>query len=188
MRFYSTLAATLIAVSCSLSLSAQVQDKKFLEEDRRKEMDAALEEEDESLDQPYLWDAGGWLHLQLIDLEDQPTRDRRTFRYADLRLWGEARFEDHYTAYLRVRTAYVDFNEGDQFEGSDDDELRSPHVDQAWIQAGTELPLGHADVRVGRQFLTMGSGLLYNSVAYGIMGRYKRRLLSTPARRRAPAS
>src|SRR6187549_3173288 len=83
-------------------LAALGQDqKKFLEEERRREMDARPKLDDE-LQQPFLWDAGGWLHLQFDHLDDPPFEDTRTDRYVDLRLWGQIRYERAYTAFVRV--------------------------------------------------------------------------------------
>src|SRR4030095_588767 len=78
-------AAPLIALAVSaFALSAPAfsgQDqKKFLEEERRKEMDARPKP-DPDMVQPLLWDAGGWLHLQFDQLDDPPLRDTRTDRY-----------------------------------------------------------------------------------------------------------
>jgi hypothetical protein len=164
------IALALAAVALPLPLSAQDQ-KKFLEDDRRKEMDARPKPDPDML-QPLLWDAGGWLHLQFDRLDDPPFRDTRTDRYVDLRLWGELRIERNYTAYVRLQTDYVDFNTGDQFKGTEDDVFRSPHMDQAWIQADwTENRRGLV-LRAGREFVSLGSGLLYNGVAYAAHGLY----------------
>ena len=163
--------STVLMVS-ALALSASAQDqKKFLEEERRKEMDARPKPDPDML-QPLLWDAGGWLHLQFDTLEDPPFSKERTDRYVDLRLWGELRIERIYTAYVRIQTDYVDFNSGDQFKGTEDNVFRAPHLDQAYVQADwTEMNRGLM-LRAGREFVSLGSGLLFNSVAYAVHGIY----------------
>src|SRR5690349_287420 len=86
----------------ALAAVASAQDqKKFLEEERRKEMDARPKLDDDMV-QPLLWDAGGWLHLQVDQLDDPPFRDTRTDRYVDLRLWGMVRVDRTYTGYVRL--------------------------------------------------------------------------------------
>src|SRR5262245_9577604 len=101
------IALALASIALSTPLAAQDQ-KKFLEDERRKEM-AARPKPDPDMHQPLLWDAGGWLHFQFDRLDDPPFRDTRTDRYVDLRLWGELRIEQTYTAYVRLQTDYVDF-------------------------------------------------------------------------------
>jgi hypothetical protein len=169
-------AITVVLAFCALGVvaaaSAFAQDqKKFLEEERRKEMDARPKLDDD-LKQPILWDVGGWLHLQLDHLDDPPFRDTRTDRYFDLRLWGQIQLDRTYTAYLRLQTDYVDFNPGDQFKTSSDNTFRWPHIDQAWVEADwTESGRGVV-LRAGREFVTIGSGLLFNDVAYAVQGTY----------------
>ena len=152
--------------------SAHAQDQnKLLEEERRREMDARRLADD-GLHQPLLWDAGGWLHAEFVTLDDPPEKEERTLRYLDLRLWGELRLNRTYTAYLRLQTDYVDFNSGDQFEGGDDNEFRFLYVDQAWVEADWSTPDTDLVVRAGRQFISLGRGLLFNQVAYGLVGEW----------------
>ncbi len=170
-RIGGLLSASVIVV-LALCTPAFAQDqKKFLEEERRQEMDERPRPEADRL-QPLLWDAGGWVHAEFDYLNDRPERNTRSVRYADLRLWGELRIDNIYTAYLRLQTDYTDFNRGDQFAGDDDNVFRSPHVDQAYLEADwTEARRGIL-VRAGREFVSLGSGLLYNDVAYAIQGTY----------------
>jgi hypothetical protein len=169
-RVNTSIAFLVSALAFAASAAAQDQ-KKFLEEERRKEMDERPKLDDD-MKQPVLWDAGGWVHLQFDHLDDPPFRDTRTDRYFDLRLWGELRIDRTYTAYLRLQTDYLDFNNGDQYTTSSSHRFRWPHVDQAWLGADwTES--GHGmSMRAGREFVTIGSGLLFNEVAYAIQGTY----------------
>src|SRR5689334_1608818 len=96
--------ALAFAALCS---SAFAQDQqKLLEEERRREMDAVRPKPDDDMKQPLLWDAGGWLHLQFDQLDDEPLRDTRTDRFVDLRLWGELRYDRIYALYCRVKAQY----------------------------------------------------------------------------------
>jgi len=164
------IALALSTFTVSSPLAAQDQ-KKFLEEERRKEMDARPKPDPDMI-QPILWDAGGWLHLQFDYLEDPPFRDKRTDRYVDLRLWGELRVDRIYTAYVRIQTDYVDFNKGDQFQGSSDNAFRWPHMDQAYLRADWTENTHGLILKAGREFVSLGSGLLYNGVAYALQGIY----------------
>ncbi|MBI3857651.1 MAG: hypothetical protein HY293_18370, partial [Planctomycetes bacterium] len=168
----AAFSASALAPSFAEAAAGEQDQKKFLEEERRKEMDARPKP-DEDMRQPVLWDAGGWLHAQLDYLEDPPFRNTRTDRYIDLRLWGELRIERTYTAYVRLQTDYTDFNKGDQLTGGNDNQFRWPHLDQAWVQADwTEEERG-LKLRAGREFVSLGSGLLFNSVAYALQGTWE---------------
>ena len=151
-----------------LSGGAANQDQtRLLEEERRRQMDVRPREGEDGDRQSLLWDAGGWFHGELVTLDDPPEKPERTLRYADLRLWGELRYEQAYTAYARVLTDYLDFNSGHQFEGSDDNRFRPFYVDQAWLRADGSTPDRDLIVQAGRQYMSVGRGLLLNQVAYG---------------------
>ncbi len=161
-----------IAVAALLSSSAFAQDqKKLLEDERRREMNDRPRP-DEDMKQPWLWDAGGWLHAEIDQLDDAPLRDTRTNRYFDLRLWGEVRYERIYSLYCRIRTDYVDFNSGDQFSGTEDNVVRWPHFDEVYAEADWSEEGRGLTARAGRAFVSMGSGLLYNDLAYVLQGTY----------------
>jgi hypothetical protein len=162
-------ALTVLLLSAASPAGAQDQ-KRFLEEERRREMDRRPPL-DEDMKQPLLWDAGGWLHLQFDHLDDPPFSDTRTDRYVDLRLWGMLQVDRTYTAFLRLQADYVDFNSGEQFHTSDDNQARL-RVDQAWVEGDwTESGRGFT-LKIGKEFLSMGSGLLFNDVAYAVQGTY----------------
>lgn len=157
----------LTAFILPLSLRAQVQDKPFLEEERRERMDARLRLEDDPHDQVFVWDVGGWLHTEFVEMDDPPDKEERTLRYVDLRLWGEARIADTYTVYARLQTDYTDFNSGDQFEGQEDNRAHIARVDQAFVEGDWRIDGTRVVARGGRIFLSLGRGLLFNQVAYG---------------------
>src|SRR5437660_12077194 len=105
MRGILPVAAGFLLSTVPFAAFAQDQ-KKFIEEERRKEMDVRPKLDDD-LKQPVLWDAGGWFHAQIDHLDDPPFRDTRTDRYFDLRLWGQVQIERTYTAYVRLQTDYL---------------------------------------------------------------------------------
>ena len=166
-RFAVRLAAILAALAFASPAFAQADpQKKFLEEERRREMDERARA-NADLKQDFLWDYGAWIHTEVTRLDDKPDRDHRTFRYADLRLWGEMVYDQRTTAYVRLQSDYTDFNPGDQFAGDDDNRFRPIRVDQAYLNAdfswyGTELT-----ARAGKEFESIGRGLLLNGVYYG---------------------
>jgi hypothetical protein len=156
-----------VFLSSSLSAWAGQDQKRLLDEERRREMDARERSADETR-QFLLWDAGGWSRLEFSTFGDEPDKKERTYRYADLRLWGELRIDRTYTVYARILADHLDFNSGDQFEGSDDDRSRPFYVDQAFVTGAWELGDAVLSARGGRAFFTLGRGLLLNQVAYGL--------------------
>ncbi|MBV8881252.1 MAG: alginate export family protein [Planctomycetaceae bacterium] len=173
-RAAAALAAFALAALWSGSAFARApQDQqKLLEDERRREMNNRPKP-DEDMKQPWLWDAGGWLHLELDQLDDEPLRDTRTDRFVDLRLWGEIRYQRIYSLYCRIKTQYTDFNTGDQFSGSEDNVFQSPHFDEIYADADWTDDAGHGfSARAGRAFVSMGTGLLYNDLAYMVQGTY----------------
>jgi hypothetical protein len=162
----------LFLLAAGLPASAQQDARKLLEEERRKAMDGR--EETEADAKPFVsWDAGGWIHLEAATLDDEPEERERTYRYVDLRVWGELRLDTRHVLYVRALSDYVDFNSGDQFEGEDDDEVRPFYLDQAWFRGEWEAFGGTLGVRGGRAFFTLGKGLLFNQVAYGMELSYR---------------
>ena len=94
----------LFAAAFAEASAAEQDQQKLIEDERRREMNQRPPLDPE-LHQTWLWDAGGWLHLQFDQLDDEPLRDTRTDRYVDLRLWGEIRYERNYSLSCRIRTA-----------------------------------------------------------------------------------
>ena len=162
---------------------AQVQDKPFLEEEWRREMDLRITG-GEDIEEEMFLDGGGWFHFNLVSLDDHPIRKNRTLRYNDLRLWAQARINENVTAYVRLRTTYADFNSGDQIEGDKDDTYRLLAIDQAYVEEDYSTETEDFTIRLGRQFFTLGRGLLFNGVAQGGMAS----LISGPFSARAFAA
>ena len=173
----TSLIVLLSAASAAFAQPQAEQQKKFLEEERRREMDERAHA-NADLKQDFLWDWGAWFHGEFVRLDDKPDRDHRTFRYADLRLWGEAIIDQRYTAYVRLQSSYTDFNEGDQFAGDDDNIFRPIRVDQAYLDADLSSYDEHFSVRGGKQFESLGRGLILNGVLYALHGSWSSGRLS----------
>lgn len=168
--FHAPILALAFLAGSASPLLAQDQQK-LLEDERRREMNNRPKP-DEDMKQTLLWDAGGWLHAEVDRLDDPPLRDTRTDRYFDLRLWGELRYERIYTLYARIKTSYTDFNAGDQFSGTESNFFQTPKFDEVYIDADWTEDAHGLSARAGRAFVSMGSGLLYNDLAYMLQGTY----------------
>jgi hypothetical protein len=169
--YAASAAASVLAALWSQPAFAQDQQK-LIEDEWRREMNQRPKP-DEDMQQPWLWDGGGWLHMQLDHLNDDPLRETRTDRYLDLRLWGEIRYDRIYSLYARIKTAYTDFNPGDQYSGNQQDTFQSPQFDEVYFDADWTDDGGHGfSARAGRAFVSMGSGLLFNDLAYMLQGTY----------------
>lgn len=167
MRRVSLGVASVIAAWASVSSAFAQADpqKKFLEDDRRREMDERARA-NADLKQDFLWDYGGWLHSEVDRLDDKPDRAHRTFCYEDLRLYGEVVYNQRYTAYVRLQTDFTDFSKGDQFSGDDNARYRPILVDQAWLDGDFSWDGTVLKARAGKEFETIGSGLLLQGVYY----------------------
>ena len=165
-RVAALLASLVISVFAASPAFAQADpQKKFLEEERRREMDERARA-NADLKQDFLWDYGGWFHSEIARLDDKPDRDHRTYRYADLRLWGEMVYDQRYTAYVRLQTDYTNFNTGEQFAGDDNARYRPILVDQAYLSADFSWDETLLKASAGKEFESIGRGLLLNGVYY----------------------
>ncbi|HXX94077.1 MAG TPA: hypothetical protein VEN81_10610, partial [Planctomycetota bacterium] len=161
------IASILAAWASASPLFAQADpQKKYLEDERRREMDERADA-NADLKQDFLWEYGGWFHSEVDYLNDQPYREHRLFGYEDLRLWGELVYDRHYTAYVRLQTDYTDFSGHQQFTGDDHTRYRPAVVDQAWMDADFSWEGTLLKARAGKEFESMGSGLLLEGVYYG---------------------
>jgi hypothetical protein len=166
-RGWSSLLTTVILLVSSSPLLAQAdQQKKFLEDERRREMDERAQA-NADLHQDVLWDFGGWFHGEVTRMDDKPDRDHRTYRYGDLRLWGELVYDERYTAYVRLQSDVTDFNQGDQFSGDDNTIVHPVRVDQAYLDGNFSWEGTDLRARAGKDFESLGRGLLLNGVYYG---------------------
>jgi len=154
------------------ALAQDDPDKKFLDQEKTKELEQEPTPAPESQD--LVWDWGGWINMQYLSIEDDPFESRREQRFHDLRLWGAATIEKRYRVYARLRSTFQDYNDGDQF-GTRENEwdlfrLDQGYLEASWPECASKL-LGagsNVHVRAGRQYLAMGTGLLFNGVVDGI--------------------
>jgi hypothetical protein len=166
------LPAGILLLALSAAPAFAQDQQKLIEDERRREMDQRPKPDDD-MRQTWLWDGGGWLHVEFDQVDDPPLSDTRTNRFVDLRLWGELRYERIYSLYCRLKTSYTDFNKGDQYSGTDDNTFQTPQIDELYADADWTDPAGRGwSARVGRAFMSMGSGLLYNDLAYLAQGSY----------------
>ncbi|MHC4605549.1 MAG: alginate export family protein [Planctomycetota bacterium] len=159
-----------LVFAAAVPLAAQPEDKQHIEEEFRREIEQQEQTRREYY-QPLLWDVGGWMRFNFVTFGDEPTREDRTFRLADLRIFGQARILDEVDVYVRIRNQYTDWNSGDQYTGDDDNKDKFLRLDQAHLSATLEDFLGtgsETTFRLGRQFVQLGRGLVLNNVSDGL--------------------
>jgi len=125
-----------------------------------------------------VFDWGGWFRSSLWDVDDNVDRDfdgsddgRRVLRRQQLRLWGQVSLDRVHQFYGRGRLDYLDWNSGTSYNGNDSD-WHGPYLDRLWYdfrlsrlqEAYGDSP-GDLDVsvRVGRQYVRLGSGLVMST-------------------------
>ena len=85
------------------------------------------------LAQKFRVDYGGWYDFYFF-LFDDGLNSSRTLRQHDLSLWTYFNADRGiHEGYVRVRTAYTDWNHGDSYTGNEDD-LFGPNLDRGWYQ------------------------------------------------------
>lgn len=139
-RISTVILALFVFAGLSPARAQQTQDQirsqrgQTIEEQRRK----ALHETTLPPAQKHtiMWDYGAWWTSAWFTFDDTDTAGNgkdRTFRNNDLRAWINLNIGEPHQLYARVRTAYVDYNKGDSFNGNDDD-LEGPNLDQAFYR------------------------------------------------------
>jgi hypothetical protein len=175
LRLYciSVWAVLLVAaLACSLAAPAFAQDRTFIEDEKRQELETTTEN-----DQGYFFDYGGWIRYEYMTYDDWPAKeDPRNLRYPDLRLWANLRIGEEHRIYARVFTQYLDYSKGDGLSHGDHD-LVGPNLDQGYYQLNLTKYLQEKygsssglafEGRVGRQLFRLGSGIVYQQVDDGI--------------------
>ena len=158
-----------LAVLGGLPVFAQAPQQQFIEEEKRAELDRSV-----SYNQDAFIDFGGWQSFQVISFDDDPGdvagfEDRRTLRLADTRLWASFSYKDIHRIYARGLFQYTDFNDGTQYKREED--VRGPNLDQGFYEFNwsslTQDKNWGGYLRLGRQFLTLGRGVLFSNVQDG---------------------
>lgn len=109
------------------------------------------------------FDAGGWGTFGYFNFDDENNQNK-TLRQSQLRLWAGANLSGVHRAYVRYLLDWDDWNSGQHNKG-DSDYCR---LERAWYQLsisqlvrqlGGVAPPYHLNVKVGREYVTIGSGL-----------------------------
>ncbi len=161
----TTISFHIIRPSATLAQSDKnryMKQQRYVEENIRLALDKNL-----PASQKVLFDWGGWVssHLYLFDDGEESSR---TLRQNELRLWGSLNIENGiHQGYARMRMTYNDYNDGDSYDGNDDD-LEGPNLERGWYRLdiskalakynNINLPVSFA-VKVGRDYTMFGTGL-----------------------------
>ncbi len=117
---------------------------------------------------------GGWFRSSFWDADDNVDRNgdgrddgRHVLRRQQLRLWGDVNLDQVHHFYVRGRLDYLDWNSGTSFDGRDSD-WDGPDLDRLWYEfklSAAQRAYGWDStdfdftVRLGRQYVEMGTGL-----------------------------
>ncbi len=150
-----------ITICCALA-SAQQSGERIYEETLR-----------ETFDQQRPWtrentfDYGVWFNLAWMNFDDDGAQRDRTLRQYQIRPWASMNLKGVHQAYVRGLIAWDDWNRGDNPSFWRESEFEDT-IERAWYsfdlgqlmrnQTQQPLPWG-AKVKVGRQYMTIGSGL-----------------------------
>lgn len=147
----------------------QVQRERILEEPWRLQMDQQV-----PAAKRVLLDYGGWFRSGYWTLDedvvrdpDQPDSGYHAYRSQQLRLWGNLNIDQAHEFYARMKLDYFDWNHGTSFNHNDSDWV-GPNLERGWYDFSLSRalkaygqPAEDYDfaVRVGRQYVELGTGL-----------------------------
>ncbi len=140
---------------------AFLNQQRRLEEDLQRQLDAALPPTDR-----VGLDYGGWYSFHLF-LFDDGADSSRTFRRNDLRVWTRLTLEGGaHEIFARGRVSYLDFNEGDSYDGNEND-WEGPNLERGYYQfdlakaakAYSDRSLSYnLQFKIGRDLVNFGTG------------------------------
>ncbi len=167
---YLALSFAFIAYCFSGILWAEDEEKPFIEEEKRTQLEETIKVEPK-IDNKFLYDYGAWWRSATYTFDDQG--DKHILRTNDFRFWGKALLNETHNFYVRIKAIAVDYNEGDGYLG-DDNYWIKPRLDQGFYTLNlSDALLGKEESRIfyprtklqiGRQYLSLGSGLAYSQV------------------------
>lgn len=123
-----------------------------------------------------LLDYGALARVSLYSIDDS-FGTSRTLRQYDGRLYVRAELDGAHRFFGRLRFQFDDWNQGDSFDRQGD-EWRRPIGEQYWYQfdyRGLKLategvrPDWNFNVKVGRQFVNWGAGLMLSNLMYAVV-------------------
>ena len=163
----------------SASLRLQEQDRQIADEDTRilkSTEDKPEKPEDEGKD--FYLDYGVWLlfdyrHYSEMDNDKELEDWIKQMYVLDTRVWARAVYQNMFILYGRLRNTYIwkpvvsnDYSGiGDDFEGPIVDSLYGT----LYLHTRYNIPF---TLKVGRQFLTLGRGIVYSDMHDGIEAKY----------------
>lgn len=174
------LAVLLMALALPRAAWAQSQEaRQRVEEERRQTFDDFLRVQD-ALDEGFFYDYGGWIRGTFFEFEDS-TDEEISIRDFDLRLYLDLRYDKTHQVYIRTKTINTDYSTGDAPDG-DDDDLAGMDLDQGFYRLNLhelfDLDNFESKLIVGRQFLRLGDGFVFNRVNDGIYWDLRHRLFA----------
>ena len=131
---------------------------------------------DQPIDERLLLDYGAIARVSLYSIDDAFS-ESRVLRQYDGRAYVRAELDGAHRFYARLRFQYDDWNSGDSFDGRGD-EFTDPIGEQYWYQfdyRGLKMssdgsrPDWNFNVKVGRQFIDWGSGMMLSNLMYAML-------------------
>lgn len=134
----------------------------------RKRIDSSLSFAERS----YL-EFGGYFSATFVNLNDSDNNSRRYFS-PEVGIYGRAVLDSAHTFFGRARFQYNEFSPGDSFDGRGD-RWTDPFIDRYWYEFDYRSMMAaqhgqstdwNVNVRVGRQFVDWGAGLVLSENLY----------------------
>src|SRR5688572_14554256 len=128
------LAASLVALAAAAGTArGQTSVERFERQLQQIQQDTRLRiNPDVPADQRALYDVGGYFTFNFFSIDDIE-QNTHILRQYDLVGYARVNIDNVHEFYLRARTSYRDFDEGDSFDGSGD-EMIWPTIEQAYYR------------------------------------------------------
>jgi hypothetical protein len=170
-------AAALVLAGLTGAASAQNEERRIERAVRQAGVaDPSLIPRGGTLEERTYVDVGGFNSFTFLNLNDSDTNSRRLIQN-DLVLFARASIDGGHNFFARTRFRYRDFSPGDSFDGRGDG-WSEPFIDRYWYEfdsASLDAVEGRpardwgVNVRVGRQFVDWGAGLVLSETLLAVM-------------------
>ncbi|MEQ9616453.1 MAG: alginate export family protein [Phycisphaerales bacterium] len=188
------MACAILALAAGLpaaTANAQSQERRIERAIRQAEGDENFRvkvDTDLSVAERSTIDVGGTMSFAFLYLTDA-AENSRTLLQPELSFYGRAIIDGGHRFFGRARFQYREFSEGDSFDG-DGDEFTQPFHERYWYEldtrALTEAQSGYTpetnfNLRVGRQYIDWGAGLVLSDTLFAVRARWEDGPLSVTA-------
>jgi hypothetical protein len=190
-RWFCTSLLVILPASTALPATAQVVAQQAQLERFERQLERTQRESRVLVDPSIppadraLIDYGGYLSLSYVNIDDPVGRNHQLGQY-ELVGYGRLNFDGAHELFVRANTLYLDYKDGDSFDGRGDDWIQ-PRIERAHYRFDLQRALAayngqviewNAVVQAGRQLVHWANGLTLDEEVDGVTARLSHRNLA----------